>query len=75
MATLRVLPALLSLLVLSAGCQGAGAESRTRLPVPEPPAVDGQRPVLWVSLAARLGAEPLRLEAASGGLQLVDGRG
>ncbi len=75
MATLRVLPALLSLLVLSAGCQGAGAESRTRLPVPEPPAVDGQRPVLWVSLAARLGAEPLRLEAASGALQLVDGRG
>jgi SpoIID/LytB domain protein len=75
MATLRVLPALLSLLVLSAGCKGAGAESRTRLPVPEPPAVDGQRPVLWVSLAARLGAEPLRLEAASGGLQLVDGRG
>ena len=75
MVALRVLPALLSLLALSAGCQGAGAASLTRLPVPEPPAVDGQRPVLWVSLAARLGAEPLRLEAASGSLQLRDSRG
>jgi len=61
--------------MLAAGCQGAGAEVLTRLPVPKPPAVQGAKPVLWVSLAAHLGGQPLELEGASAPLQLLDARG
>ena len=75
MAAARALTALLSLSLLAAGCQGADAESLTRLPVPKPPAVQGAKPVLWVSLAAHLGGQPLALEGASAPLQLVDARG
>ena len=75
MATPRVLSALLALGVMLAGCQGADAESITRLPVPEPPALDGRRPVLWVSLEAHLGRSPLLLQSAAGPIQLVDARG
>ena len=75
MAAARVLSALISMAVFTAGCQGVGAESLTRLPVPAPPALAGRQPVLWVSLAAYLGAEPLLLEGASAPLQLVDARG
>ena len=75
MAAVRALTALMSLLVLAAGCQGAEAESLTRLPVPKPPAVQGKQPVLWVSLAAHLGAQPLLLEGASAPLQLLDAQG
>jgi len=75
MATPRVLSALLALGVMLAGCQGADAEAITRLPVPEPPALDGRRPVLWVSLEAHLGRSPLLLQSAAGPIQLVDARG
>jgi len=75
MAAARALTALLSLAMLAAGCQGAGAEVLTRLPVPKPPAVQGAKPVLWVSLAAHLGGQPLELEGASAPLQLLDARG
>ena len=75
MAVARALTALLSLALLAAGCQRADAESLTRLPVPKPPAVQGTKPVLWVSLAAHLGSQPLALEGASAPLQLVDARG
>ena len=54
--------------------------------VPQPPALQAAKPVLWVALAARLGPKaapssdaagvaPLRLQAASGALTLVDGVG
>jgi SpoIID/LytB domain protein len=75
MAPARALTALMSLALLAAGCQGAEAEALTRLPVPKPPAVQGQKPVLWVSLAAHLGAQPLLLEGASAPLQLLDAQG
>jgi SpoIID/LytB domain protein len=75
MATPRVLSALLAIGVLLTGCQGAEAESLTRLPVPQPPALDARRPVLWVSLAAHLGRSPLVLQSAAGAIQLVDARG
>ena len=55
-------------------------------PVPTPPAVQADNPVLWVALASRLGprdgsslpessAPPLRLQAAAGAVTLVDGAG
>ena len=54
-------------------------------PVPAPPAVLPQRPVLWVALAAHLGPggpataggspSPLRLTAAAGPLVLIDAAG
>ncbi|MBV2352253.1 SpoIID/LytB domain-containing protein [Synechococcus sp. HK05] len=75
MASPRAFTALMSLALLVAGCQGAEAESFTRLPVPKPPAVQGQQPVLWVSLAAHLGPQPLLLEGASAPLQLRDAQG
>ena len=75
MATPRVLSAFLSLAVFAAGCQRVGATALTRLPVPAPPALAARQPVLWVSLAAHLGPEPLLLEGASAPLKLVDARG
>ncbi len=75
MAAARAFTALFSLALLAAGCQGAGAEALTRLPVPKPPAVQGAKPVLWVSLAAHLGGQPLALEGVSAPLQLLDARG
>ena len=57
-------------------------EALRHWPVPEPPPLRSQDPVLWVALAAHLGpageadqAPPLRLTAASGELTLVDGSG
>jgi hypothetical protein len=57
-----------------------GGEALRHWPVPEPPPLRSQDPVLWVALAAHLGpageadqAPPLRLTAASGELTLVDG--
>ena len=75
MAAVRVLPALLPLVMLTVGCQGAGAVALTRLPVPEPPAVEARQPVLWVSLAAHLGGAPLLLQGAGAALQIVDAGG
>ena len=71
----RLLPALCALGMALAGCQGADAGGLTRLPVPPPPAVQGGRPVLWVSLAAHLGSAPLLLGSAGGDLALVDASG
>ena len=51
----------------------------THRPVAAPPAVTGRQPLLWVSLAAHLGARadaaPLTLTAASGSLSLEDRSG
>jgi SpoIID/LytB domain protein len=59
-----------------------GGEALRHWPVPEPPPLRSQDPVLWVALAAHLGpageadqAPPLRLTAASGELTLADGSG
>jgi SpoIID/LytB domain protein len=75
MHTPRVLSAALGLGVLLGGCQGADAEALMRLPVPAPPPIDRAQPVLWVSLAAHLGAAPLLLQGAGAPLQLVDAQG
>ena len=57
-------------------------EALRHWPVPEPPPLRSQDPVLWVALAAHLGpageadqAPPLRLTAAAGEITLVDGLG
>ncbi|MEY3750887.1 MAG: hypothetical protein RLZZ186_1306 [Cyanobacteriota bacterium] len=71
----RVLSAAVALGMLLAGCQGAGAAALIHLPVPQPPALDRQKPVLWVSLGAHLGGAPLLLQGGGAPLQLLDARG
>ena len=71
----RVLSAAVALGLLLAGCQGADAEALIHWPVPQPPAVDRQSPVLWVSLEAHLGGGPLLLQGAGAPLQLLDASG
>jgi SpoIID/LytB domain protein len=71
---LPVVPALvLAAGLLTGGCRPAAA--LIRRPVPAPPSVRAERPVLWVALAAHLGQTPLRLEGAGAPLQLLDARG
>ncbi|MFM8936422.1 MAG: SpoIID/LytB domain-containing protein [Vulcanococcus sp.] len=70
---LPLLMALLAPAALAVGCRPA--EALIRWPVPPPPPLTAQQPQLWVALAAHLGSEPLRLESASGPLELLDARG
>ena len=71
-----------SLLLVSSGCQ-ASDQLPLHWPVPPPPLLRSEDPVLWVALAARLGpaapgaagAAPLVLRPASGQLTLEDGAG
>ena len=62
--------------LLAPGCRAA---DQLAWPVPPPPAIRSDRPVLWVGLAAHLGskpsAAPLLLESAKGPLELVDAKG
>ncbi|MEB3331403.1 MAG: SpoIID/LytB domain-containing protein [Synechococcaceae cyanobacterium] len=88
-AALRLAPRLLlPLLLLSGGCRAEAprpaAATPLHWPVPPPPPLAPEAPVLWVSLAARLGpsaaaedaaAAALRLQAAGGTLTLVDATG
>jgi SpoIID/LytB domain protein len=72
--------ALVSLLLawplLAPGCRAADGLA---WPVPPPPAVRSDQPLLWVGLAAHLGskpsAAPLLLESVKGPLELVDAKG
>ncbi|MEB3266144.1 MAG: SpoIID/LytB domain-containing protein [Cyanobacteriota bacterium] len=87
-----MLPALVAVIavLLPAGCRAADGPQAPlpppapplHWPVPAPAAIDPARPVLWVALAAHLGAAeakapaaPLRLRAAAGLLQLRDAAG
>ncbi|MFM7171397.1 MAG: SpoIID/LytB domain-containing protein [Cyanobium sp.] len=71
-----------ALLVVNSGCQ-ASAQAPLHWPVPTPPALRAEDPVLLVALAARLGPmapgvgadSPLVLRPASGSLTLEDGAG
>ena len=87
----------LALVTLAPGCRAEQALNReplpqappapdvlTHWPVPEPPAVTAERPVLWVALAAHLGPKaasaaattlPLVLTAAAGTIDVVDATG
>ena len=68
------LPALvLALGLLATSCRPAAA--LIRRPVPAPPPLTAQQPVLWVGLGAHLGQGELRLEGAGAPLVLVDARG
>ncbi|MFN9645791.1 MAG: hypothetical protein ACK6BG_11905 [Cyanobacteriota bacterium] len=65
------------LLLLNGGCRAADQIS-LRWPVDPPPPPQGEQPVIWVALAARLGpavGAPPVLRAASGSLTLEDGSG
>ena len=72
--------ALVSLLLtwplLAPGCRAA---DQLAWPVPAPPAIRSDQPLLWVGLAAHLGskpsAAPLLLESVQGPLELVDAKG
>ncbi len=72
--------ALVSLLLagplLAPGCRAA---DQLAWPVPPPPPIRLDQPVLWVGLAAHLGskpaAPPLLLQSVQGPLELVDARG
>ena len=72
--------ALVSLLLawplLAPGCRAA---DQLAWPVPPPPAIRSDQPLLWVGLAAHLGskpsAAPLLLESVQGPLELVDAKG
>jgi SpoIID/LytB domain protein len=87
-----MLPALVAVLaaLLPAGCRAADTTGAAppppatplHWPVPAPAAINPAQPVLWVALAAHLGAsdaaapaEPLRLRAAAGTLRLRDATG
>ena len=62
--------------LLAPGCRAA---DQLAWPVPPPPAIRSDQPLLWVGLAAHLGSQPsavpLLLESAQGPLELVDAKG
>ena len=70
---LPLLAALLAPAVLAVACRPA--EALIRWPVPAPPPLSAQQPLLWVALAAHLGAQPLSLDSAGGALELLESSG